>query len=252
MTDVFEEVEEQLRADRYKTLALRALPYVLGALVLALAIALGTWGWTSWRSGKIAEASELYDQGIAAVQEDNLPRATELFTQVADLSPDGYGALALMQLGGLKLSEDDVPGAVALFDQAAERAPDEVIGDAARLKSALALLDTASLDDMKARLQPLTQEGRPYRAQALEALAFARIMGGEMDEARADFGVIALMPGASDLSRRRAQAARALIESGSAQVLPEAVKAAMALDQAAPATDDAAAPAPQQQGSAAQ
>ncbi len=36
------------------------------------------------------------------------------------------------------------PSAVKLFDQAAAAASDPIIGDAARLKSAFALLDTAS------------------------------------------------------------------------------------------------------------
>jgi hypothetical protein len=252
VTDVFEEVEEQLRADRYKALALRALPFVAGALVLGLVIALGVWGYTSWQDRTMAQASETYAQGIEAFSEGDADRAATLFGEVADMAPDGYGSLALMQLAGLKLQDDDVDGAVALFDQAAERAPDPLMGDAARLKSALALLDTASLDDMKARLAPLVEEGRPYRAQAMEALAFAKLMGGEMDEARADFGVIALMPGASEESRRRAQAARALIDSGSAAALPDTVKAALALPDADPTTDDAAPQAPQQQGSATQ
>ena len=42
MVDVFEEVEEQLRSDRYKTLALKTLPWVSGALLLAL---VGGGGW---------------------------------------------------------------------------------------------------------------------------------------------------------------------------------------------------------------
>ena len=35
MVDVFEEVEEQLRTDRYKALALKVLPVVGGLLVIA-------------------------------------------------------------------------------------------------------------------------------------------------------------------------------------------------------------------------
>ena len=41
MADVFEEVEEQLRSDRYKSLALKALPWVAGLLLLAAVVAGG-------------------------------------------------------------------------------------------------------------------------------------------------------------------------------------------------------------------
>lgn len=246
MSDVFEEVEEQLRADRYKTLALKALPWVLGVLVLAAVVAGGVWAWQSWQARSHAEASETYAEGVEAFASGDNDKANRLFAEVAEGRADGYAALALMQQGGLRLADDDLQGAVTLFDEAAERAPDPIIGDAARLKSALALLDTAPLEAMTERLQPLTEDGRPYRAEALEALAFAKLMAGDLDAARADFGVIALLPGASDTARQRAQAARALIESGTAKTLPAAVKAAIAL----PAPE---APAqPQQQGPASQ
>ncbi|MDP2213712.1 tetratricopeptide repeat protein [Phenylobacterium sp.] len=251
MTDVFEEVEEQLRADRYKTLALRALPWVLGALALILAAVLGVWGWSAWQDRTMGEASRAYAEGVEAFAEGDMNKAEQRFAEVAADGPRGYAALALMQQAGLKVNDGDTAAAVKLFDEAAAKAPDPILADAARLKSAFALLDTAPLSEMKSRLEPLTQDGRPYRALALEALAFAKLMGGEMDEARADFGVITLMPGASEPARQRAQAARAMIDSGTAQAMPEAVRSSIALP--ASASDDAASDeAPQQQGSASQ
>ena len=60
MVDVFEEVEEQLRVERYTSWTRRALPWVAGALLLALAVALGIWGYGEWRRRQAAEASETY------------------------------------------------------------------------------------------------------------------------------------------------------------------------------------------------
>ena len=91
-------------------------------------------------------------------------------------------------MGGGK--PEEIKAAVALLDQAAEAAPDPVIGDAARLKSAFALLDTAPYKDVEARLTPLMKDGRPYRVQAREALAFAKLMAGNAAGARDDFTVI--------------------------------------------------------------
>lgn len=251
MTDVFEEVEEQLRAERYKTLALRALPWVLGGLAAILLVALGAWGWSALQTRSMAEASQAYADGVEAFGAGDMDTAEQRFAEVAESGPAGYAALALMQQAGLRVNDGDLPGAVELFDAAADKSPDPIMADAARLKSAFALLDTAPLSELKTRLEPLTEEGRPYRALALEALAFARLMGGELDEARADFGVLTLMPGVSDVARQRAQAARAMIDSGTAKALPAAVKASLAAPEAA--TDDAAAAqAPQQQGSASQ
>jgi hypothetical protein len=134
-----------------------------------------------------------------------------------------------MQLGGVKISDNKPAEAVVLFDRAAKAAPNAIIGDVASLKAAFALLDTAPYKDLEARLTPLTQEGRPYRATAREALAFAKLMDGDVAGARSDFKVLTLMTDSSEGIRGRAQAAVDLIDSGSAKVLPAAVKAAAAL-----------------------
>ena len=159
MTDVFEEVEEQLRADRYKTLALRALPWVLGALALALIIALAIWGWGAWQSRTISEASETYAEGVEAFAAGDMGKAEQRFAEVAEGNAKGYAAMALMQQAGLRINEGKTAEAVELFDEAAQVAPDPILADAARLKSAFALLDTAPLDEMQARLHLVQGRG---------------------------------------------------------------------------------------------
>ncbi|WP_312165228.1 tetratricopeptide repeat protein [Phenylobacterium sp.] len=229
MVDVFDEVEEQLRSERYKSIALKVLPIIGGVLVVALVAALAIWGYQHFRSQAAAEASEKYAQAIEAFNSGKRDDAIRLWGEVGQGSSKAYKALALQHLGGLKLADNKTDEAVKLFDEAAEAAPNDIIGDAARLKSAFALLDTAPYKDMEARLTPLTQEGRPYRAEAREALAFSKLMAGDLAGARSDFVVIGLMADAGEAARQRAEAAKALIDSGSAKTLPAAVKAAIAL-----------------------
>lgn len=229
MADVFEEVEEQIRSDRYKALALKALPLVAAVIALALLVAGGIWGWQSYRHRAHTEAAEQYNQAIEAFNTGRRDDAIRLWGEVGKSKSAAYKSLALQHLGGLKLAENKTAEAVKLFDEAAEAAPTPVIGDAARLKSAFALLDTAPYKDMEARLTPLTEEGRPYRAQAREALAFSKLMAGDLTGARSDFVVISLMSDASDSARQRANAAKDLIDSGSAKAVPAAARAAAAL-----------------------
>jgi hypothetical protein len=137
-----------------------------------------------------------------------------------------------MQLGGAKIAggkPDDVKAGVALFDQAAAAAPDDILGDAARLKSAFAILDTAPFTEVEGRLTPLMKDGHPYRVQAREALAFAKLMKGDTAGARSDFVVITGALDAPEGARQRARAAMDLIDTGSAKAVPAAVKAAQSL-----------------------
>ena len=116
-----------------------------------------------------------------------------------------------------------------MFDEAAKAAPDALIGDAARLKSAFALLDTAPLKELEGRLKPLMEEGHPYRVQAREALAFAKLTDGDMAGARGDFVVLSQLLDAPQGAQARAQAAIGLIDSGSAKSVSAVVKEAAIL-----------------------
>lgn len=229
MVDVFEEVEERIRSDRYKALALNTLPWIAGAVVVALLAVLGWWGYGRYQAAGEAKASEQYAQALDAFNANRHDAAYRLFGDAAKSPSKGYRTLALMQQGGMRIADGKIPEAVALLDQAAAAAPNPILADGARLKAAYALLDSAPYKELDARLTPLTKEGRPYRAEAREALAFGKLMAGDMAGARSDFVVVSLFPGVSDEARARAQAAMAMIDSGAAKNVPAVVKAALAL-----------------------
>jgi hypothetical protein len=229
VTDLFEEVEEQLRSDRYKDLARKVLPWVLGVAALILAGALAFWGWDAWRGRQVAEASENYAAAIEALQSGDRERALKLWTETSKSQAGAYKSLSLMHLAAFQMAQNKPAEAVKLLDEAANAAPDEVLGDAARLKSALALLDTAAYSDVEARLKPLMEDGRPYRIQAREALAFAKLRAGNVTGARSDFVVLSQSLDASQGAQSRAQAALGMIDSGAAKSVQEVVKAAQAL-----------------------
>ncbi|CAN7333280.1 tetratricopeptide repeat protein [Phenylobacterium sp. LjRoot219] len=229
MSDLFHEVEEQLRSDRYRTLARKVLPWLLGLAAVALIAGLGWWGWSHFREQAIHKASEQYAAGLDAAQQGQTDQAVKIFTEVSKSQAKGYKSLALLQLGGFRLEKKDAAGAVKLFDEAAAAAPSPVLADAARLKSAFALLDTAPAKDVEARLTPLLEDGRPYRVQAREALAFTKLTAGNLAGARGDFVIISGMLDAPEGARARAKAAIGLIDSGSAKAVAQTARAAAAL-----------------------
>jgi hypothetical protein len=232
LTDLFEEVEEQLRSDRYRTFARKALPWVLALAGAALAIALGVWAWQQYQQQVTDKASEQYAAALSAQSQGDTATAAKLWGETAKSASKAYKSLSLMQLGGLKMASgkpEDIKAAVAFFDQAAAAAPDDLVGDAARLKSAFAILDTAPFGEVEGRLAPLMKDGHPYRVQAREALAFAKLMKGDTAGARGDFVVISQSLDAPDSARQRAKAAVDLIDTGSAKAVPDAVKAALSL-----------------------
>lgn len=230
MVDVFEEVEDELRTEQYKRLALKALPWIVAALIAAALIFGGWYAFHKHHAEKATDAAAGYQAAIETASKGDLEAAYNQFGEVAKNAPAGYKALALQMQGAVRLHENRVKDAVALFDASAEAAPRGkeglIVADAARLKSALALLDEAPYADIEGRLKPLTEDDRPYRSLALEALALAKLNAGKVKEARADFESLRTALDAPQGMIERARAAIELIDSGGAASVPAIVKAA--------------------------
>lgn len=237
MVDVFEEVEEQLRSARYITLVKKGWPYALGAVVAAVAVTLGVWGWQQYKANESAKASEAYQKAFDALGVNNTAGAQAGFAAVAKSGPKGYQTLALMQQAGLLTSQNKITEAVALLDQAAKVAPDSLLADGAAIKAAYLVFDNASLTELEARLTPLTAPGRPFSAMAREAIAMKKLATGKTAEARQALSLLTISPDAGEGLQARAQIAIGEIDSGQAGNLNNIVKAAAALP---PATVQAA------------
>ena len=227
MADLFDEVEEQLRTERYASWSRRALPWVIGGLLLALAIALGVWGYGEWRTRQAQQASETYAAALELVPTDRA-RAERLFTEVSESGSRPYRSLALMQLANLRVAAGRPREALPLLDRSADAAPSPLVEDAARLKAAFLMMDYAPYSAVESRLRPLTEEDRPYRIVAREALAMAKLQAGRPADARSDFIVLSQSLDASPEMRARAQAMIAAINSGAAAQVPAILSAAPA------------------------
>lgn len=245
MSDVFSEVDEQLRSERLRTAVAKGWPLALALAAAILGIALAVWGWTSYRQSRAEHASDIYAQGLEALAHGDAKTADARFGDVTRAGSPAYTTMALMQQSGLKLSAHKDADAVALLDQAAKVAPTPVLADSARLKAALILTDRGPLSAVESRLAPLTAADRPFRWLAVEARGLARLQAGRTKEAHGDFAVLSLAQDVSESSRARARAAMSLIDDGTASSLPGLVKAALALPPApTPGLGPAAGPGP--------
>jgi len=225
VTDIFEQVEEELRSDRYKRLARTWLPVLGGVLALALIAALGWWGWEANENARAGKASVAYERGIEALQTNDLAAAESAFAEAEREGNGAYKSMALAQRAGLALAANRVDEAIALLDQSAKAVGAPPLSDMSALKAALLVMDTGTYEDVESRLTPLTREGRPFRVEALEALAMAQLQHGKSTEARATFVQLQLGQNVPDTVRQRAQAAIAMIDSGTLGSLPQILDA---------------------------
>ena len=226
MVDVFEQVEEELRSDRYKRLARTWLPVAGGVLLVALIAALAFWGWDSWQTSRADKASLAYDRGLEALQANNPVTADAAFKQAAEEGNGAYKAMALMHRSGIALEAGRDAEALTLMDEAAKASRNPLIADLAAYKAALLAMDTASLEDVQRRLEPLAREGRPLAAYAQEAQALVLVQNGQGAQAKDILIVLKNGLETPEDIKQRAELVLASIDGGSVANI-QAIVAAM-------------------------
>jgi hypothetical protein len=228
LVDVFDEVEEELRKERYQALLRQWGPWVGGAAA-AIVISVAGYQFWEWRTGASASAaSDQYMDAAAALEEGDLQRAEAGFSALAESGPRGYAALALLRQGEIALQQGQADEAGRLFELAAERSPEATTRQLAQYKAALARYDTLSYDDLTIRLTPLTEGAAPFGPLARELMAAAALRDERWEDARRAYDLLAIALNAPPgVSRRAAEAmayirqnAPAAVEAGEAEAAP--------------------------------
>jgi hypothetical protein len=214
VSDLFDETEENMRADKWTAIIKAALPWVSGGLFALLVAALAVYGFGKWQKHVGDGASEAYEAAMETAGKSDKVTAKAKFEEAVKAGSPGYKALALMQLGGMALDDNDTKTALKDFDDAANASSDARLHDLAAYKAALVAMDSAPYADVEKRLTPLTKDGRPYAALAKEALAMAKLQNGDVKGARSELQVLSLTLGTPDGVKARAAQAIAAIDSG--------------------------------------
>lgn len=212
MADVFDEVEEELRKERYQELFRKWGPWVLGA---ALAVIAGVAGyqWYDARQSetRAAAGTELLD-ALDAYQAGDYAIATAQLDTLAADAPRSYETLALLQEGAIAVEQGERERAAELYNQAAARAPDRLTRDVARFKALLIEMETLSYDDVRLRAEPLTEGAAPLGPFARELMGAAALKAGRYDEAREHYEQLGFALDVPQSMQRRASEALALID----------------------------------------
>ena len=187
MPDIFDEVEEELRADRMKRLLTRYGGLLAGVVLLVVVGVAGLQGWRWWQGRQAAQAAATYlAAGQAAAAEGaDLKAVADRFAAIAADAPAGYRSLARLRAAALKAEAGERTEALALWEAAAsDSGADPLLRDLATLLWGLHALDSGDPAMIEARLAPLAAAGNPWRASAEEIRALAALRRGETEAAR--------------------------------------------------------------------
>ena len=206
MTDIFEEVDEELRTDKVNEFWKRYWPYVLGAALLIIAVVAGK-SWLDHQSQKEIElAGVAYEDGLAALDAEDIQTArAKLKTVMTEKS--GFAKLSgqVLAEGELSLSGDSAAAADALSMSAAQG--DGPLSQIASLKAAYIRSDSMSLEELEAKVSGLLTAGGGVGALARELIAAKALQSGDIERARKEFNALKLSLDAPAGVQERAQEA---------------------------------------------
>lgn len=215
MSDIFNEVDEDLRRDRAQELWKKYGNYVM---VLAVLVVAGTAAFVFWRDYERKQAEAGAAAYLAAVDQargEAGATAEQALAAVARDGRSGYALLARFQEAGLKGRNGDSAGAAAIYwaiasDSGAER----TLRDVATLLALLNAPEGAATPDQERALAALAASNSPWRHMAWEIAALADIRAGRLAQARANYTRIADDPDAPPGIRARAAEMLAALEIG--------------------------------------
>ena len=187
MSDIFREIDEELRRDNFLKLWQRYGKYVIVAAVVLIAATAVAAGWREYRLRQRQAEGVRYEAALALASEGKDKEAAGAFAAIAQDASAGRAVLARFEEAALRAKSGDPAGAMALYQAIADDGGTiPAYRDLATLLLARLELDKNPKDAI-ARLAPLTDDKNPWHASALGLTAIAALDQGDTAKARATY-----------------------------------------------------------------
>jgi hypothetical protein len=213
VTDIFREVEEDVRRERLEKLWKEYGDYVLAAIAVVVLAVAGYQFWTYYHTRQIMQASDNYMSASQHLAGGDAAEAVKTFSQLAKEAPSGYQSISRLELANSLVAAGNFADAVAVYKEI-EKGDDPSLAAIARVRHAWAIVDFAPKSEVASLLAPLTASDSDWKYSAREVLAYSDFRNGDTRAAIAAFKGLADHPGAPPAMRLRAVDMVAFISGG--------------------------------------
>lgn len=211
-SNFFREVDEAVRQDSLKKIWDRYGIAMLLCAVLVVASVAGYKGWGFWQQKQTAEAGARFTGALTLIAEGKDEDAIAAFRELAGDGPKGYRILSRFQLAAAEVKSGNAAAAVKMYDELASLSgAGNVLQGFAKVRAAALLVDEASLDEMKSRLDSIAGGTDSWRHSARELLGLSAYRVGNAEEAERYFTQALVDPGIPQNMRQRVEMMLALV-----------------------------------------
>ena len=186
MSDVFQEVDEELREEKYKSIWRKFRYYVIGGLILfILGIAANAF-WKDYNLKEINDRSEKFFTAIEMAQEDKVNAITllEKFANQEERNSEYNALIARFTEAAIRRSEKDFNGALLIYQSLEDNNISNFYEDYAKLSSVEMLIALNNKKDAKLILDDLISNTSDLKYIAMEYMGYLEIDEGNFSKAR--------------------------------------------------------------------
>lgn len=211
MSELFDEVDEEVRREQLQKLWQKYSIHIIAALLLVIAAVAGWRGYQYLEEKKAAETGDAFNKAVQLSEQGKHTEAEASFNDLVAKAPAGYRMLARFRAAA-EVANKDPQAAAKMFDNlAADSSIGPELQGLARIRAAGLLVDTATYADMLRRLEPEAAAGQTFRHAAREMLALSAFRANDSTAARKWLDEIELDAETPPSMRSRAEALQALL-----------------------------------------
>jgi len=214
VSDIFQEVDEEVRREQLQKLWERYQNLVYAGIFLILAGVGGYLGYERYQEKRAAETGAAFEAAQTLDQEGKAADAESAYAKVVAEGTASYRDLARVRQAAELAQRDSKLGIAAYEKIADDKAVDPAWRDLAGLRAGSLYIDAGSFNDARSRLEPLASEGRPYRYTARELLALGAWRAGDTAGAKRWFDLIVTDIQTPPATRQRIEMLSALVAAG--------------------------------------
>jgi len=214
MSDIFKEVDEDVRRDQAAELWKKYQNHLL-AVAAMIVLAAGAYRYYDYQRTQAAEAAGAqYEQALELDRAGKGGEASAAMAKIASESPGGYRILGRLAMAAIQ-AKTDAPGALKVYDDLAQ---DSSIGalfqETARFRAAVLRLDAGEADQARPALEALAGPGGAYRHSARLMLGAAALAAQDYEGAGKWLDMIVTDAEAPASVRQNAELLLGLVASG--------------------------------------
>ncbi len=185
MTDIFSEIDDELRKEQARRLWQRYGKLIIGGAVM-IVLSVAAWrGYVYWQDTNAQAQGDAYfaAERLATLEDSAASRAA--FEEFLKTAQGGYPMLARFRVAALDAKAGEYDKAIATYDAvASDPSVPTVFQDLARMRAAYIAVDHLDRAAVESRILGLATPGATWRHTARELLALAAYKADDLETAR--------------------------------------------------------------------